>query len=221
MRDRGEGVTVAGVVLAAGASSRLGEAKQLVELGGERLLERAVRVAREAGLQPVLVVLGCRAEEIRKHCPLEGALIVTNESWAEGMGSSVRAGVSAVAGQVDGLVLMTCDQPAINAEHLRRLVEMGGRGSAVGSSYAGRVGVPAFFPASRFEELLALRGDDGARRLLWPAEAIELPGGELDVDTVETLRAARLRRKRELRLVAFLFGGSGTHGNDARKDDHH
>lgn len=183
---------VAGVVLAAGASSRLGEAKQLVELGGERLLERAVRVAREAGLAPLVVVLGCRAQEIQKECGLEGALIVTNEGWDEGMGSSVRAGVSAVAGQVDGLVLMTCDQPAITVEHLRRLMEAGVRGLTVGSSYAGKVGVPAFFPASRFEELLILRGEEGARRLLRPAEAIELAGGELDVDTAEALQAARL-----------------------------
>jgi len=181
-------------VLAAGASSRLGEAKQLVELGGERLLERAVRVAREAGLAPVVVVLGFRAEEIQKECRLDGAVIVSNEEWCEGMGSSVRAGVSAMADEAtDGLILMTCDQPAMSVAHLRRLVEMGARGSAVGSSYAGKVGVPAFFPASRFEELRGLRGDEGARRLLRSADAVELTGGELDVDTTEALKAARLR----------------------------
>jgi CTP:molybdopterin cytidylyltransferase MocA len=184
------------VVLAAGSSSRLGEAKQLVELGGERLLERAVRVAREAGLAPILVVLGCRAEEIQKECRLAGTQVVVNESWAEGMGSSVRAGVAALSAEgpeAEGLVLMTCDQPAISVEHLRRLVEAGAEGEAVGSSYAGRIGVPAFFPASRFAELLRLRGEEGARKLLVSANAVELPGGELDVDTVEALEAARLR----------------------------
>ncbi len=187
---------VAGVVLAAGASSRLGEAKQLVELGGERLLERSVRVAREAGLAPILVVLGCRAEEIQKQCRFAGTRVVVNENWAEGMGSSVRAGVAALnaeGAEVEGLVLMTCDQPAISVEHLRRLVEAGAEGAAVGSSYAGRIGVPAFFPASRFGELLRLRGEEGARRLLVSANAVKLPGGELDVDTVEALEAARLR----------------------------
>ena len=112
------------------------------------------------------------------------------------MGSSVRAGVAALecgGSEAEGLLLMTCDQPAISVEHLRRLVEAGAEGEAVGSSYAGRIGVPAFFPASRFAELLGLRGEEGARRLLGPAKAVELPGGELDVDTAETLEAARLR----------------------------
>jgi CTP:molybdopterin cytidylyltransferase MocA len=180
------------VVLAAGASTRLGEPKQLVELGGERLLERAARVAREAGLAPLVVVLGCRAEEIQKTSRLGGASIVLNRNWAEGMGSSIRAGVSATGGGVDGLILMTCDQPAAGPEHLRRLVEAGvAKGEAVGSRYAGRVGVPAFFPAPCFIQLLGLRGDQGARNLLSEAAAVELPDGELDVDTAANLDAAR------------------------------
>jgi CTP:molybdopterin cytidylyltransferase MocA len=184
---------VAGVVLAAGSSSRLGEAKQMVELGGERLLERAVRVARETGLAPILVVLGCRAEEIQQECRLEGAEVVFNDEWAGGMASSVRTGISAVKVGADGVLLMTCDQPAMSAAHLRRLVEVGLGGEAVGSSYAGRIGVPAFFPASRFGELLGLRGEEGARKLLAGARALELPDGELDVDTPEALKAVRLR----------------------------
>lgn len=181
------------MVLAAGASSRLGEAKQLVEVGGERLLERAVRVAREAGLAPVVVVLGCRAGEIERDCRLDGAHVVLNESWAEGMGSSVRVGVSALGAECEGLVLMTCDQPAADSVHLRRLMEAGGGAREVGSRYAGRIGVPAFFPAAWFGELLRLGGDEGARRLLAKGAAVELPDGELDVDTAESLGMVRLR----------------------------
>jgi molybdenum cofactor cytidylyltransferase len=184
---------VAGVILAAGASSRLGEAKQLVELGGERLLERAVRIAREAGLDPVVVVLGCRAEEVEAKCQLADAVLVRNADWAEGMGASIRVGVSALTAEIGGFVLTTCDQPAVTAAHLRRLVDAGGGHFAVGSRYAGRTGVPAFFPASRFAELLLLRGDAGARRLLGPENAVELPGGELDIDTTDALAAARLQ----------------------------
>ena len=184
---------VTGVVLAAGASSRLGEPKQLVEVGGERLLERTVRVAREAGLESIVVVLGSRAEEIQKTCRLEGAKIVVNAGWAEGMGSSVRAGMLAVGVGTGGIVLMTCDQPAVDAAHLRQLIEESAGGKAVGSRYAGKVGVPAFFPAARFTELMELRGDAGARGLLQSADALELRGGELDVDTAEALEVARLR----------------------------
>ncbi len=187
---------VAAVILAAGASTRLGEAKQLAQLAGERLLERAVRVAGEAGLGPVIVVLGARAEEVRAACALGDATIVMNESWGEGMASSVRAGVEAAGIDVDGVVLMTCDQPAVTAEHLRRLCAAGedaAADDAVASSYGGRLGVPAFFPACRRGELLALRGDAGARSLLIGVRAVALEGGELDVDTLESLAEARRR----------------------------
>jgi len=86
------------------------------------------------------------------------------------------------------VVVMTCDQPAVTVEHLQLLM----RGPDVkASSYTGRKGVPAFFPKRYFEELEALRGDVGARELLRSAEAVELKGGELDVDTVGDLKRAR------------------------------
>jgi CTP:molybdopterin cytidylyltransferase MocA len=188
---------VAAVVLAAGASRRLGQAKQLVQLNGERLLERAVRVAVEAGCDPVVVVLGAAAEDVRAACSLGRATIVFNESWTEGMASSIRAGVAAASNEVDGIVLMTCDQPAVTADHLRRLICPVGENSAadetMASIYIGQIGVPAFFPVSRWGELLALRGESGARSLLKGARAVELAGGELDVDTPESLDAARER----------------------------
>ena len=86
---------IAAVVLAAGASTRLGEPKQLIAIGGETLLERAVRTAREAGCAPVVVVLGADAERIRERCDLGDALAVVNEEWQEGMASSIRIGVAA------------------------------------------------------------------------------------------------------------------------------
>jgi molybdenum cofactor cytidylyltransferase len=183
-------VKVAAVILAAGASTRLGEPKQLVMLGGERLLERAVRIAVEAGCEPVLVVLGAQAEEIRSLCALNAAEVVLNPDWQSGMASSVHAGTKALPAHADGLVLMTCDQPSVSAQHLRRLMDSGG-GDAVGSSYGGRIGVPAFFPVARCGELLGLSGDQGARSLLETARAVELPEGELDIDTAESLEEAR------------------------------
>jgi molybdenum cofactor cytidylyltransferase len=187
---------VAAVVLAAGASTRFGEPKQLALLGGERLLERAVRIALEAGCEPVMVVLGARAAEIEAGCELRAAKVVLNEAWAEGMASSVRAGLGALLQDVSGIVLMTCDQPAVTAGHLRKLTAAGESAATrvtAGSSYAGRVGAPAFFPVDRFSELMGLRGDQGARSLLQASLAVELPGGELDIDTVESLEAARQR----------------------------
>jgi molybdenum cofactor cytidylyltransferase len=177
----------AAVVLAAGASTRLGEPKQLAVLAGETLLARAVRTAREAGCAPVVVVLGAEAERIREGCDLGDATVVENGAWDEGMGSSVRCGVAGVR-DADGVVLMTCDQPAVTAEHLRALMSAC---EIRASSYAGRKGVPAYFPAASFAALTALHGDAGARDLLRGAEAIALPGGELDVDTAEDLERAQ------------------------------
>lgn len=182
---------IAGVVLAAGASRRLGVAKQGVRLDsskGESLLERAVRVALEAGLEPVLVVVsdGLKLEDCLDR--VDGFRVLINEGAGEGMASSIRVGVGAVEG-ADGVVVMACDQPAVTGEHLRELM-LGGE-EVVASEYAGRRGVPAYFPARVFGELMELRGDMGARDLLRGARCVELAGGELDVDTGEDLARAR------------------------------
>jgi molybdenum cofactor cytidylyltransferase len=178
---------IGAVVLAAGASKRLGEPKQLLMLGGETLLARAVRVARAAGCSPVVVVLGFSAASIQAGCELEDAVIVVNEDWVEGMGSSVRAGVGALR-DLDACVVMTCDMPAVTATHLGALMASG---EVTASSYAGKKGVPAFFPACAFRSLMELRGDAGAKDLLRPARFVELVGGELDVDTRADLERAR------------------------------
>jgi molybdenum cofactor cytidylyltransferase len=183
---------IAAVVLAAGASRRLGSPKQLAMLGDEMLLERAIRLAREAGCSPVIVVLGAEHETILANCRLGDAVPVIHDKWEGGMGSSIRLGVLACE-PATGVVVMTCDQPAVTVEHLQLLM----RGPDVKASrYEGRNGVPAFFPQRYFGELEELSGDVGARNLLRSAEAVELKNGELDVDT-----AADLARARE------LFGG--------------
>jgi len=182
---------IAAVVLAAGASTRLGEPKQLVTLAGETLLERAVRTAREAGCSPVVVVLGAGYVEILGYSQLGDAVPVINAEWAEGMASSIRLGVrtvSLVAKEATGVVLMACDQPAVTAPHLRSLTASG---KLTASAYSGRNGIPAYFPASAFAQLMQLRGDKGARDLVREAAAIELPEGELDVDTAIDLDEAQ------------------------------
>ena len=181
---------VAGVILAAGASRRLGEPKQLVRLHGETLLERSVRVAVEAGCSPVLVVLGASSEAILAQSTLAPAHVVLNPEWQEGMASSIRAGIQALPRTMQAVLLLTCDQPAVTSEHLRRLAAEASA-EPVASAYAGRNGVPAYFPAAIFKELVQLSGDQGARRLLAGARALDLPGGEVDVDTPESLRNAR------------------------------
>ena len=160
-------------------------------LGEETLLARAVRVAREAGCSPVVVVVGAYYVQVLGNSVLGDVVTVINDKWEEGMASSIRLGVRALEfapGDAEGVLLMTCDQPAVTVKHLRRLMT---RAEVKASRYAGKNGVPAFFPAKYFEKLTELKGDAGARELLAEARYEELENGELDVDTKEDLKRAR------------------------------
>jgi molybdenum cofactor cytidylyltransferase len=182
---------IAGVVLAAGASTRLGEPKQLVTIAGETLLERTVRIAREAGCTPVVVVLGAAHIEILANARLTDTAPVINDHWQEGMASSIRLGVrtlESIARDAEGVLLMTCDQPAITAQHLTLLMT---KQEIRASRYAGRNGVPAYFPEKYFSQLMELTGDSGARTLLAQARSEILLHGELDIDTADDLAQAR------------------------------
>lgn len=185
------------VILAAGASRRLGRPKQLVLFKGETLLNRAIFAACDAGAAPVLVVLGANFEEIVVTLPLAEVMLVHNEQWETGMASSIHAGMRTLQAAVpdaDAVLLLTCDQPRLSAAHLRELMEASGKSGAVrmaASKYAGTRGTPAVLPRYAFAELKALQGDKGARSILTnPSHAVvdvAFPGGEFDVDEPEDL----------------------------------
>ena len=191
---------MAALVLAAGASSRLGQPKQLVRFQGERLMDRAIRLAQEAGAVPVFVVLGANFELMLEALadspsgPENGVRILINKAWRSGMSSSLRLGATAAerAG-ADDLLVMGCDQPSVTAQHLRALCEASKREHAVASYYWQRRGIPALFPAFAFHALQDLSGDTGARELLQDDAVltVPLPGGEFDVDTPEDLERLR------------------------------
>jgi CTP:molybdopterin cytidylyltransferase MocA len=149
---------VTAIVLAAGFSRRFGSAKQLFTYFGEPLVRRAARVARE--IAPVIVVIPNHAG-IREALDGLDVTIIENEERAEGMAASIRAGVRACDGDV---LLTVCDQPAVHAAHLRKLIDA--RSPIAASGYQGTVGVPAFFSSTYRDELLRLRGDSGAKALL-------------------------------------------------------
>jgi molybdenum cofactor cytidylyltransferase len=185
------GIRIAAVVLAAGASRRLGEPKQLIQIEGESLLRRSVRLAVEAGCAPVLVVLGFAADRMRGELAGLAAEPVENPDWQEGMGSSLRRGVAAAMAArplVDGVLAMVCDQPQLTAGHLRGLISRHWKtGNAITASfYGGKAGVPAVFGRPLFGELLDLQGDRGARRVLEghakEVETVAWPNGEIDID---------------------------------------
>jgi molybdenum cofactor cytidylyltransferase len=188
---------IAAIILAAGESRRLGQPKQLLAYRGQTLLERAIRLANEAGASPVLVVLGANFATISAAIRSSNAIQVHNDRWRQGIASSIEAGIRALsvcALEAEGVLLMGCDQPRLTAEHLRALITAFTHQSAAviaASTYGGVRGVPAVFPRVTFAELHSLRGDKGARSVieseLCPVVAKEFPGGEVDIDSPEDL----------------------------------
>ena len=170
-------MSVTCIVLAAGFSRRLGRPKQLLMFEGEPLVVRAARTALRVA--PTVVVIP-PDDAIRD--ALRGFDLIENRDREEGIASSIRAGLAATEGDV---LLTLCDQPHVTSDHLRALIDAYAQLAA--TSYRGTVGVPAFFAAKFRDELLALRGDVGAKRVIEAHRdelvAIPFEAAGLDVDT--------------------------------------
>jgi CTP:molybdopterin cytidylyltransferase MocA len=185
---------VAGLVLAAGAGRRFGRPKALVELDGERLVDRAVRLLRSGGCEPVLVVSGAVPLDVA------GATVVENSSWEEGMGSSVRVGLTYldVTG-VPAVVVVPVDTPWLGPDAVRRLIAAYREGATVATAtYGGRRGHPVLIAAEHWPAVReSARGDTGARAFLAANPALITPvacddtGRPDDVDTPDALRSER------------------------------
>lgn len=186
-----ETLTFAVVVVAAGASSRLGKPKQLLLYKGETLLRHAAKAAIESGASDVVVVLGFDAVAMLSELGGVPVRTVVNEEWPEGMGSSIRHGIDALGSQVKCAVVMLGDQPYVTPQHICSLASRHFDGGApiVASLYDNVRGVPCAFGSEVFPELLALTGDSGAKELIRAASAkvdtVPFFGGSLDIDTQE------------------------------------
>ena len=176
------------LILAAGASSRLGHPKQLVEFEGETLLHRAARTALAANLGPVLVILGAAANNCRSALADLPVQCHINANFRQGLSTSIRLGVQHVAPPFDSVILMLADQPLITSAHLQSLAAACiAPYQAAATLYDDDVGVPAAFHPLLVPQLLTLQGDYGAKQLLRQRRhlvtAIPLPGAALDIDT--------------------------------------
>ena len=193
------------IILAAGASSRMGRAKQLIELEGTALVARAADAALGAGAHPVAVVLGAHAEAVAAALGGRPVLSVVNPDWEGGMASSIRRGLEAVLSACPGteaVLLAPCDLPGFDARSAAALAQshwQGGQAAAVRHP-DGRLGAPAVFGRADFRALAGLSGDEGARRLLNRAGAratgLELAGLSSDLDTPADYEAWRRAKPR-------------------------
>jgi molybdenum cofactor cytidylyltransferase len=181
------------VLLAAGASTRLGQPKQLLPYQGKTLLRHAAEMA--CGIPPpgggqgvgaVFVVLGAHAEQIAPILDNLPVKIIVAEDWQEGMAASLRTGIRAAA-DADAVLILLCDQPLVTKELLAALLQEWEPGGIVASDYGEALGPPCVFDRAYFPELLALTGDSGARKLFkkYPCRTVVFPGGRVDIDTPE------------------------------------
>jgi len=182
------------LILAAGQSSRLGSPKQLLEFEGSPLISRVAKTAVEAGIGEMFVVVGANAEQVLAELEMPGLRVVKNEEWKEGMASSIRAGLAAVEKadlEADGVMILVCDQPYLEAGTLREILQkQQSSGSAMAASvYQGKVGTPAVFHRSIFPKLMELKGDTGARKIFSAyadqVTLVQFEKGIIDIDTKE------------------------------------
>lgn len=180
------------VILAAGASTRLGRPKQLLPWQGKTLLQHAVETALAITTNPV-VVTGCNADQLVAGIDQTRVHIVFNPGWQQGIASSIRCGLQALLNRTpvpDQVIFMVCDQPFVSPDLLLELINERQKShkSIIASSYAGTLGIPALFDKTHFAQLLDLQGDTGAKKLIGQFQdevaAVEFPKGEIDIDTI-------------------------------------
>lgn len=180
---------IAGVILAAGAASRMGQSKLLLSWKGEALICHAVRTALQSELASVIVVTGASAEEIRNTLAGFDITLVHNPDWQEGQSTSVRAGLQAVPNQVEAAIFLLGDQPYVSPDLIQALVqEYRNTRPAILAPFVGdRRTNPVLFDRSMFKVLTELQGDAGARTIFKQYPPIPMPWFDdrllLDVDT--------------------------------------
>lgn len=187
---------VAGVILAAGGSSRFGEIKQLLPWKNKNIINTVVETAALAGLDPILVVLGANAGLIQASLDNETIQVVTNPDWDKGQSTSLKAGVTAIRHTVDGVLFLLCDQPHLTVNLVDAVVEEGLRsGKVVTPIIDDRRANPVYFPASCFPLFDTLEGDAGGRQIISACPHTTLPWLDdwmaRDIDTSEDYRALR------------------------------
>ncbi|MCB0871958.1 MAG: nucleotidyltransferase family protein [Actinobacteria bacterium] len=191
---------VTGLVLAAGASSRLGRPKQLVEVGGRPLVVHAVDALLDGGVEEIVVVVGAHAESVASALPDHPQVrAVTNPDHHTGLASSLQTGLDSVGPEVDAVVVLVGDQPGISGDSVRAVIASAAPDpgfAAVAARYDDARGHPVLLRREVFPRLMTLAGDTGARDLLRAIPVLEVPvGGPAppDIDTEDDLRNVRRR----------------------------
>jgi len=196
------------LIIAAGQSKRLGQPKQLLMYKGKSLINRLIDTVKEAGEFPITLVLGANAQLIQDQLTDKTINIVFNHHWQQGMASSIKVGLEKIINKVDlgnydssrernnqpiidGIMILVCDQPFINSHQIKALIHLQQETQLpiAACYYAQVLGTPALFHATVFNELLALQGDIGAKKIISnraeEVAKLHFEKGIIDIDTIE------------------------------------
>jgi molybdenum cofactor cytidylyltransferase len=183
----------AAIVLAAGASNRLGKPKQLLMYKDKTFLRHILDIVTISNTYPVITVLGAGSHLTAKEIPADKNIhTIINGNWKEGIASSIRCGLNAllqIAPGCHGAIFFVCDQPFISLTLVNQLLNIQQKtGKAiVACSYGDTVGTPVLFKSTFFPELLTLQGDAGAKKIIkqhsGAVATVTFPKGHIDIDT--------------------------------------
>ncbi|RFS14738.1 NTP transferase domain-containing protein [Emticicia sp. C21] len=191
------------IILAAGASSRMGVPKQLLHIDGISLIKRITEMTMETACYPIVVVLGANRQMIRKELEHMPITIIDNPQWENGMSSSIKMGLAGsymTYKELEAIIFLTVDMPLVSAELIQKIVEKakGVTGNTesspdiVACKYDNQIGIPVLFKRKLFNDLLELSGDNGAKKVILANKehtvTIDFPEGKIDLDTMEEYR---------------------------------
>jgi molybdenum cofactor cytidylyltransferase len=182
---------IAAIILAAGSSRRMGTPKQLLRYQGRSLLRHVTEIVLSSSADEVFVVLGAEFEKMAEEVRTLPVQVIHNDSWPEGLSSSIKAGIARLPGDATAAIILLCDQHRISTDLLNRMIGESriSPSSIVACAYGGTLGVPALFPRSLFPDLSRLTGDRGAQELIRAqiarVRSVPFPDGTADIDTIE------------------------------------
>jgi molybdenum cofactor cytidylyltransferase len=191
------------VILAAGASSRMGVPKQLLHIDGQSLLRRVTEMAMDTHCYPIVAVLGANRDMTRKELERMPITIIDNPQWEAGMSSSIKMGLAGsymTFKDLEAVIFLTVDMPLVSVELIQKIIDKAGEVSEssqeapdiVACRYEGQLGIPVLFKRSLFNDLLELSGDNGAKKIILANKekttTIDFPEGKIDLDTIEEYR---------------------------------
>lgn len=183
------------IILAAGASSRMGMPKQLLMIEGKTLIRRVSEMAIDTSCHPIVVVLGANKEPIRKEIEKIPLTIIENPKWEDGMSSSMKMGLVGAymtEKEIDAVIFLTVDMPFVSPKLINEMITKATENpdsQIVACSYENQIGIPVLFKRSLFNDLLELKGDEGAKKIVLKnkekTSLIDFPEGKFDLDTID------------------------------------